>query len=274
MQFLDASGLNEYHIKNKAIIDSSIIALQNGDIGISSAIGVLANDLDNGYPRTKDKLDILIDGATLLRLTSSVNNIFVGEESTFNLTAVSKNSTSSIIIKNGSDETIASGSGNSLVGSTTVTPGSEGILGFTANAVVNGKTLITKTYVNCVAKIYYGAGSVYTDVSTYATERTSPKGIYGITVNNDGEYIYIVVPSSMSIANVSMGGVNIPMNETDASIGNISYRVYQSKNQYLTGSYEIVVNSQDGVLNYSSVDINNDTLVCGNKTYKLIQVTD
>jgi hypothetical protein len=274
-QFLDASGLNLYHQQVKEIFDSSIIALQNGDIGIAGAIGTLVNDIDTGYSRTRDKLDILIDEATLLRLTSSHNNIFVGEESTLSITAISKNSATSIVIKNGSGDVIASGSGISLVGSTTVTPGSEGILGFTATAVVNGKSLNAKVYVNCVGKVYYGSGSVYTDASTYASERTTPQGVYNVTVNNNGDYIYIVVPSSMTIAKVSMNGVNIPMNVTDVTIGGISYKAYQSKNQYIAGTYEVIVDSQNGgVLNVADINTSDDVMTFGDKQYKLIPVVE
>ena len=274
-QFLDASGLNLYHQQVKEIFDSSIIALQNGDIGIAGAIGTLVNDIDTGYSRTRDKLDILIDEATLLRLTSSHNNIFVGEESTLSITAISKNSATSIVIKNGSGDVIASGSGISLVGSTTVTPGSEGILGFTATAVVNGKSLTAKVYVNCVGKVYYGSGSVYTDDSTYASERTTPQGVYNVTVSNNGDYIYIVVPSSMTIAKVSMNGVNIPMNVTDVTIGGISYKAYQSKNQYIAGTYEVIVDSQNGgVLNVADINTSDDVMTFGDKQYKLIPVVE
>ena len=59
-QFLDASGLNEYHVKTKAIIDASITALQNGDIGLAAAIGTLAQDA-NIPSSAKDALNIIID---------------------------------------------------------------------------------------------------------------------------------------------------------------------------------------------------------------------
>lgn len=240
MQFLDASGLNNYHTQVKAIIDSSIVALQNGDIGLAGAIGTLAKDAE--LPSlVYDKLNILIDDSVLLKLTASPTTIFVGDSSTLSITATSKKSASSIVIKNGSGTTIASGTGTSLVGSTTVTPGSEGILGFTATAVVNGTTLSAKTYVNCVAKIYYGSGSAYTDATSVASARLNPKGKYTVNVATTGKYIYFVVPSSMTVANVSMNGVTIPMDVTNVNINGIAYKVYQSKNQYLAGTYEIIV---------------------------------
>lgn len=274
MQFLDASGLNEYHVQTKALIDASINALQNGDIGLAAAIGTLAKDV-NIPSMANDALNIIIDDSVLLKLTTSLTNAFVGESSAISITATSKNSASSIVIKNGSGETIASGSGNSLVGSTTITPGSEGILGFTATAVVNGKSLTVKTYINCVAKVYYGAGSVYTDASAYASARTSPQGVYNITVDSDGDYIYIVVPSSMTIAKVSMNGVKIPMNVTDVTIGGISYKSYQSKNQYIAGTYEVIVDSQNGgILNSADINTSDDVMTFGNKQYKLIPVVE
>lgn len=240
MEFLDASGLNQYHTTVKAIIDSSIVALQNSDIGLAGAVETLAKDAE--LPALAyDKLNILIDNSALLKLTVSPTTIFVGDSSTLNVTSTTKNNATSIIIKNGSGSTIASGSGTSLVGSTTVTPGSEGILGFTATAVVNGTTLSAKTYVNCVAKIYYGSGNSYTDATNVASVRLNPKGKYTINVAN-GKYIFLVVPSSMAVTNVLMNGVTIPMNVTSVAKGGISYKSYQSKNQYISGTYEIVVN--------------------------------
>ena len=100
-KFLDASGLNEYHIRNKAVIDASIIALQNGDIGLAAAIGTLAQDV-NLPSFTSDALNILIDDSAKLKLTTSPQNVFVNTKSTVSVTATSKNSASSIIIKNGS----------------------------------------------------------------------------------------------------------------------------------------------------------------------------
>jgi hypothetical protein len=275
-QFLDASGLNEYHVKTKAIIDASITALQNGDIGLAAAIGTLAQDANIPSSAT-DALNIIIDDSVLLKLTTSLTNILVGESSNISVTATSKNSASSIIIKNGSEETIASGSGNSLVGSTTVTPGSEGILGFTATAVVNGKTLNAKVYVNCVGKIYYGAGSVYTDASIYASAKPTPGGKYNITVDTDGEYIFFVIPSSMTIAKVSMGGIEIPMETSNTTIDEISYSVYKSKNQYIAGTHQVVVESSfGGGSGGAGININtsDDTMIFGDKQYKLIPVVE
>lgn len=239
-KFLDASGLNEYHIRNKAVIDASIIALQNGDIGLAAAIGTLAQDV-NLPSFTSDALNILIDDSAKLKLTTSPQNVFVNTQSTVSVTATSKNSASSIIIKNGSGTQIASGSGNSLVGTTTVNPSNEGLLGFTATAVVNGTSLNAKIYVNCVAKVYYGSGDTYTDASKYASARSTPKGKYTITVNKDGEYIFFVVPSSMSVTKVSMGGIEIPMTKSSISIGGVSYNVFKSTNQYIAGTHEFLV---------------------------------
>ena len=99
--FLDASGLNTYHTQVKAIIDSSIVALQNGDIGLAGAIETLAKDAE--LPSlVYDKLNILIDDSVLLKLTASPTILFVGDSSTLSITATSKNSASSIVIKNGS----------------------------------------------------------------------------------------------------------------------------------------------------------------------------
>lgn len=239
-QFLDASGLNEYHVKTKAIIDASITALQNGDIGLAAAIGTLAQDANIPSSAT-DALNILIDDSVLLKLTTSLTNILVGESSNISVTATSKNSASSIIIKNGIGETIASGSGNNLVGSTTVTPSSEGVLGYSVTAVVNGTTLSAKSYVNCVRPIYYGSGTNYTDATIVSGAKQTPNGKYTISVNSANNYIYFVVPSSMTIAKVLMNGLSMPMQATSVQKDGQSYTAYQSVNGYDVGTYNLDV---------------------------------
>ena len=177
----------------------------------------------------------------LVSLSISPNIIFVGDSSTLVISAKLKDNASSIIITDENETQIASGSGTSLVGTTTVTPSSEGVLEYSVTAVVNGKTLSAKSHVYCVRPIYYGSGTDYTDATLVDSAKRKPKGKYTIYVNSANDYIYFVVPSSMSITNVSMNGLSMPMQETSVHKYGQLYTAYQSVNGYDVGTYNLDV---------------------------------
>lgn len=84
-------------------------------------------------------------------------------------------------------------------------------------------------------------------------------------------------PSSMTIAKVSMGGIEIPMETSSTTIGGISYSVYKSKNQYIAGTHQVVVESSfGGGSGGAGININtsDDTMIFGDKQYKLIPVVE
>jgi hypothetical protein len=269
-QYLDANGLNRYHTSFKDdidasynglkysvdssfgqmsqrvedgfdTVDSSIADLILSDIGLANAIETLVNERDRKYESLSDKIDNLTENSLLVSLSVSPTTIFVGDSSTLVFSAKSKDSASSIIITDDNGTQIASGSGTSLVGSTTVTPSSEGVLGYSVTAVVNGTTLSAKSYVNCVRPIYYGSGTNYTDATIVAGAKQVPNGKYTISVNSANNYIYFVVPSSMTIAKVLMNGLSMPMQATSVQKDGQSYTAYQSVNGYDVGTYNLDV---------------------------------
>ena len=269
-KYLDANGLNIYHKLFKDNIDasynglkysvdssfgqmsqrveygfdsvdSSIADLILSDIGLANAIETLVNERDRKYESLSDKIDNLTENSLLVSLSVSPTTIFVGDSSTLVFSAKSKDSASSMIITDDNGNQIASGSGTSLVGSTTVTPSSEGVLGYSVTAVVNGTTLSAKSYVNCVRPIYYGSGTNYTDATIVAGSKQTPNGKYTISVNSANNYIYFVVPSSMTIAKVLMNGLSMPMQSTSVQKDGQSYTSYQSVNGYDVGTYNLDV---------------------------------
>ena len=239
-KFLDASGLNEYHKQTKAIIDSSIVDLQNSEMNIVDVIGTIAQNVE--LPSSiYNKLNSIIDDSVLVKLEIQPSSIFVGDSSALTFTSSSKKNASSIVIKNGSGTIIASGSGKNVNGTASINPNVEGILEFSATSVINGVEFSTKSCVNAVSKIYYGSGDTYTDATNVASIRLNPKGKYDVIVSTDDKYIFFVIPSSMSVKNVTINGMTIPMSTTNVSKEGIQYTVYKSKNQYESGSYEIIV---------------------------------
>ena len=114
-------------------------------------------------------------------------------------------------------------------------------IGYSVTAVVNGTTLSAKSYVNCVRPIYYGSGTNYTDATIVAGAKQVPNGKYTISVNSANNYIYFVVPSSMTIAKVLMNGLSMPMQATSVQKDGQSYTAYQSVNGYDVGTYNLDV---------------------------------
>lgn len=231
-QFLDSSGLNLYHHLSKRKVDASINELTIVDENLTNQMEELTNDLQE-----------LTDLVSQVKLEVSPTMIYVGDSSTLNFTATCKDSADSIVIKDQNDTTIASGSGTSLVGTTSVTPDSEGILLFTCNALIGGVTYTSTVKVNVVGKIYYGCGQTDSSATSIAPINDKPNGLYTLTVSNKGDYIFFVVPASMRINNISMNGLEVPMSSSSTTKGGIPYTVYKSTNGYNTGTYKIIINN-------------------------------
>lgn len=200
-----------------------------------------ADDVTTSHENLSEKVDSLMKNSQLVSLTVTPDTIFVGDSSTIVLSATLKDSASSIIITDENGTQIASGSGTSLDGSTAVTPSSEGVLEYSVTAVVDGTTLTAKSYVNCVRPIYYGSGTNYTDATIVADAKQTPNGKYTISVDSDNDYIYLVVPSSMTITKVLMNGLSMPMQATSVQKDGQSYTAYQSVNGYDVGTYNLDV---------------------------------
>ena len=94
-------------------------------------------------------------------------------------------------------------------------------------------------------KIYVGSGAVYTDVisDSYAqSARRTPAGTYSVTVHNDGDYVFFVVPRTMNINTAKMSGFDFPLQAPqNVEIEGVEYKYYQSSNTYDAGTLTIVI---------------------------------
>ena len=182
------------------------------------------------------------------RIESSLYNIAItpevinrGSQSTIQIDAFCFNSVDSIHIKrNGID--IAVGSGTSLSYTDAITPIDTADIVYTAEFISQGvKHVVTRTL--AVAQpIYYGAGTTYKDATSIAFARTTPKGEYPITIENDGSYIFFVIPTNMTVKRVTMNGITMPMNEpVGVLIDGQSYKAYQSTLKYDQFSETVVL---------------------------------
>lgn len=205
-------------------------------------IGGAKDLIDDELQLTQEQINAIVLGdAVSVSLAATPSPVFVGVQSTINLTATISTPADSIKIKKG-DTVIATGSGTSLNGSTSLTPSDAGNTQYTAEFVLGGLTKVATKNVVAVYPVKYGAGDEYTDATTQASVRTTPAGTYDVTVPNDGDYVFFVVPATMTINRASMSGFDFPLQDpVDVTIGGVAYKSYQSSNTYDAGSLTIVI---------------------------------
>ena len=116
-------------------------------------------------------------------------------------------------------------------------------LTYTANAVIGDVEKTAGVSIYVVNPMYVGAGAAYADVVTDGckqTARTSAGGTYNVTVASDGQYVFFVVPSSMTINKVTLSGFDFPLNAADTT-SKSGYKIYKSANTYKAGTLTLVV---------------------------------
>lgn len=192
----------------------------------------------------QDQIDTIVSDKAVVSLSASTTIFIVGERA-FTLTASTNTNAESIVIKQGSN-VIATGSGKTLAKSVTVNQATAGNIGYTAEfTFAGGNKRTTSATIYFVNKIYVGSGAVYTDVTTdthAVSARKSPTGTYTVTVAENGQYVFFVIPATMSITKATLSGFDFslesPVSET---IDNVSYKVYRSSNTNDAGTYQIVI---------------------------------
>lgn len=105
-----------------------------------------------------------------------------------------------------------------------------------------GKIVTKEITVNKAEGFFMGSGQVYTDVIVPECAKTiegSLEGDYDITVKNNGEYIFIIIPASRKEefrrCKMDMNGFEIPIEITEMT----DYIVCKSLNTYKAGTYNI-----------------------------------
>lgn len=190
------------------------------------------------------QIDAIVSEKANVSLAASVNVFIVGER-TFTLTASTNTNAENITIKQGST-VIKTGSGKTLSQSVTVNHATAGNIIYTAEFTFAGGNKRTATAtVYFVNKVYVGSGAVYTDVTTDAhavSARRSPAGTYNVTVEQNGQYVFFVIPATMSITKATLSGFDFPLDAPVAeTIDNVSYKSYRSSNTNDAGTYQIVI---------------------------------
>lgn len=116
-------------------------------------------------------------------------------------------------------------------------------LTYTAKAVIGDVTKTASVSISVVNPMYVGAGAAYADVVVAGCKqsaRTSASGTYNVTVASNGQYVFFVVPSSMTINKVTLSGFDFPLLAADTT-SKSGYKIYKSANTYKAGTLTLVV---------------------------------
>ena len=112
-----------------------------------------------------------------------------------------------------------------------------------AEAFQTGFTYENSLYVNAVNPIYVGSANnyntIYTDVYKQSIKLT-PSGIYNITVPENGDKVYFIVPSDMTINRATMSGFEFPFDSPQTGLIE-GYKIYASSNTYDAANLIIII---------------------------------
>lgn len=187
------------------------------------------------------------DKATFSLSRTSGNSLyFVGDTFTIKATATCSVSANTITIKCGNITIASVQNAKTATGSQTIDPtfsSAPTTINFTAEAVIGSVKKSASFSVGLVNPMYVGAGAVYTDVvkdNHKQSARTSASGTYNVNVAFSGQYVFFVVPSSMTINKVTLSGFDFPLDAADTT-SKSGYKIYKSSNTYKTGVISLVV---------------------------------
>ena len=112
---------------------------------------------------------------------------------------------------------------------------------FIVKATYNGAVFPASAMLYAVDKIYYGAGTSASAATNVVSPRRTPAGTYSLTTQS-GDYVWWLVPSTMSISKATLNGFNFPIKQDGTtSVDGVSYKIYKSENQYSASTMNIVV---------------------------------
>lgn len=187
------------------------------------------------------------DKATFSLSRTNGNSLyFVGDTFTIEATATCSVSADTITIKCFNSTIASIQNAKTARGSQTIDPtfaSAPATINFTAEAVIGSVKKTASFSVGLVNPMYVGAGTVYTNVvndSHKQSARTSASGTYNVTVASNGQHVFFVVPSSMTINKVTLSGFDFPLDAADTT-SKSGYKIYKSSNTYKAGAISLVV---------------------------------
>lgn len=218
------------------------IALKQS-FGDSEEFGISQKVISERFDNIQDQIDKLHPGTLGIVMSVSPNIIYDNSDSNVTVTARKSDNTvcESIKIFKGT-EVIAEEENVSELETTVVV---NETTRFDAQAIQLGLSYEGDIKVTGVKPYYVGSGLEYTDIvsETYQQPiKASPAGTYNITVTNNEDYVFFVVPNSMTISRATMSGFAFPLESPQTVIidGN-TYKSYRSSNTYDAGQITVVL---------------------------------
>lgn len=137
---------------------------------------------------------------------------------------------------------VMQGAGKTMQFNDVLEEAQSGNVTYLAVLTIGGTERTVEMLLPVVDPVYYGAALQASDVTTKATARKTSQGRYTVTAAENGSYVFILVPQSMTVNGVEMSGIEVPMEApTGIVVGNLAYKCYQSSNTYDAGIYNINV---------------------------------
>lgn len=137
---------------------------------------------------------------------------------------------------------VMQGAGKTMQFNDVLEEAQSGNVTYLAVLTIGGTERTVEMLLSVIDPVYYGAALQASDVTTKATARKSPEGRYTVTAAENGSYIFILVPQSMTVKGVEMSGIEMPMEDvTGIVVDGLPYKCYKSSNTYDAGVYSINV---------------------------------
>lgn len=229
----------EYWVKFSKYSDIPYEIVQ--ELGDSYELAVSQRTITANFASLQEQINQIVDNTLNINFTLSPNIVFVGETPTVEI-SISTDMAANDILLYKNEELIASGSGTSLTYTDVNEEPLKNNINYSVTCNVNDVNKTASKTLNVVNKIYYGAGTNYTDAVTVYSPSINPKGRYNVTVQTSGSYIYFNVPNYMDINSASLSGFEFPLDEpTTVTIDNTEYKSYRSSNTVDAGTYEIII---------------------------------
>ena len=239
----------KYHVITDELY-SMIASLQVGGIALSGKfgdrtdIGIHQKTLTKALGRLWEELG-KVTGKEYMRFNLTVEPTFIptGEVGIVTVTADSSETISNFDeIKIYLNDELKAESSEVEVYIQTISVSAAGENIIKVVGTILGKVITKEVVITKAEGFFIGSGQVYTDVMVPECAKTiegSLEGDYDTTVKNDGDYIFIVIPSfrkeEFRRAKLDMNGFEIPLSETGTS----EYIICKTLNTYKAGTYNI-----------------------------------
>ena len=170
------------------------------------------------------------------------NPVLVGGENTYTIQAQATETPDTLTISRNGTVIASTTESKTLVFGETPALTERGTITYSVEAKIGATTKRAEAKINVVLPIYLGAGAAARDIMTddnKLSARTEPKGVYTITVQTKGDYVWLILPDDMEFKGAELGGFQFPMSKKDVYVKD--YNVYRSDLAYLTGDMEITL---------------------------------